>query len=59
MELNQGAVGYTMPSLVRFLVVVGVIVAIGYTGLYVLAYHFEPESREVTQPIGNVKVRNQ
>lgn len=48
-----------MPSVFRFLAIVGVLVAIGYAGLYVLANNFEPEPKEVTQPLGNVKIRKQ
>jgi hypothetical protein len=48
-----------MPSLFRFLLVVGSVVAICYAGLYVLAYHFEPEPVEVTQPLPGVKIRKQ
>ncbi len=46
-----------MPSLFRFLIVVGVIVAIAAAGLYVLAHYFEPEPAEITRPIPDVKVR--
>lgn len=48
-----------MPSFFRFVVVVGVLAAIGYGGLYVLAYQFEPQPKEVTQPLGNLKIRKQ
>jgi hypothetical protein len=30
-----------------------------YGGLYVLAYHFEPVPREVSQPVLDVKIRKQ
>lgn len=46
-----------MPSLFRFIAIAGVLAAIGYGGLYVLANNFEPQPKEVTQPIGNVKIR--
>lgn len=46
-----------MPSLFRFFAIVGVLAAIGYGGLYILANHFEPQPKEVTQPLGNVKIR--
>jgi hypothetical protein len=46
-----------MPSLVRFLVVVGTLIAIVSGGLYVLATQFEPEPREVTKTLPNVKIR--
>jgi len=48
-----------MPSLFRFLLVVGSIVALGYGGLYVLAHHFEPEPKEVSQPLPSVKIRKE
>ncbi len=48
-----------MPSLFRFLMVVGSVVAICYGGLYVLAYYFEPVPREVSQPVLDVKIRKQ
>lgn len=47
-----------MPSLFRFLFVVGVIAGCVTAGLYVLAIHFEPEPVEVSKPIYDVKVRN-
>jgi len=46
-----------MPSLFRFLFIVGIIVAIGFGGLYVLATQFEPQPREVTQQLPGVKIR--
>jgi hypothetical protein len=48
-----------MPSLFRFVAIVGVLAAIGYGGLYLLAYKFEPQPKEVTQPLGNLKIRKQ
>lgn len=46
-----------MPSLLRFLVVVGTITAVVSGGLYVLATQFEPAQHEVTKPVPNVKIR--
>jgi hypothetical protein len=46
-----------MPSLVRFLVVVGTLTAAVAGGLYVLATQFEPAQQEVTKPVPNVKIR--
>jgi hypothetical protein len=46
-----------MPSLFRFLFVVGLLAAITVGGLYVLAAFFEPEPKEITQPVPGVKVR--
>jgi hypothetical protein len=37
-----------MPSLFRFLVVVGVIVGIGYGAIYALATFTDPKPREIT-----------
>jgi hypothetical protein len=49
--------GCNMPSLIRFLVVVGVIGAAVIGGLYVLAVFFEPNQRETSTPLPGVKVR--
>ena len=46
-----------MPSLVRFLVVVGTLAAIVSGGLYVLATKFEPAQHEVTKPVPSVKIK--
>jgi hypothetical protein len=46
-----------MPSLFRFLVLVGATSAIAFGGLYVLATYFEPEPREVSKTLPGVKVR--
>lgn len=46
-----------MPSLFRFLLVLGVLSAATYGGLYVLSEFFEPEPREVTQSVPGVKIR--
>lgn len=46
-----------MPSLFRFLAVVGVLVGATVGGLYVLSEYFEPESHEVTRPVQGVKIR--
>ena len=46
-----------MPSLLRFLFVVGSLTAAVSGGLYVLATQFEPSQREVTKPVPNVKIR--
>jgi hypothetical protein len=48
-----------MPSLFRFLLVVGSVAAICYGSLYMLANGFEPEQREVSQPVPGVKIRKQ
>jgi hypothetical protein len=48
-----------MPSLFRFLVVVGTIGAMITGTLYILANEFEPETRLVTKPVPGVKVRTE
>lgn len=48
-----------MPSLFRFLFVVGLILAVAVGGLYVLAEFFEPESKEVKHMVPGVKIRRQ
>ena len=48
-----------MPSLFRFLFVVGSIVALTYGGLYVMAVYFEPETKEVRKPVPGVKIQRQ
>lgn len=48
-----------MPSLFRFLAVVGTIAAIVTGTLYVLATKFEPQTRMVTKPVPGVKVRTE
>ena len=37
-----------MPSLFRFLLVVAVLLGLGYAGLYALAYHTYPQTRQIT-----------
>lgn len=46
-----------MPSLFRFLFVVGFLSAATAGGLYVLSEYFEPEPKEITQPVPGVKIR--
>jgi hypothetical protein len=46
-----------MPSLFRFLLVVGVTGAVVFGGLYVMAVIFEPEPKETSTPVPGVKVR--
>ncbi|MEZ5775195.1 MAG: histidine kinase [Hyphomicrobiaceae bacterium] len=48
-----------MPSLVRFLSVVGIIAGVTYGTLYVLAVYFEPSQREVTKPVHGIKIRKE
>jgi hypothetical protein len=46
-----------MPSLLRFLFVLGVLGALAAGGLYVLAAYFEPQPAEIRQPVHDVKIR--
>lgn len=41
-----------MPSLIRFLIVVGVLAGLVCGGLYVLAVYLEPEQTETSQTVG-------
>jgi phosphoserine phosphatase len=46
-----------MPSLFRFLVSAGSLVALVSGGLYILAHQFEPERHEVVKAVPGVKIR--
>ena len=46
-----------MPSLMRFLFVLGVLAAIVAGGLVFLAIYFEPQPGEIRQPVHDVKIR--
>ena len=46
-----------MPSLFRFLFVIGLLAGVTVGGLYVLSEFFEPSPKEVTHPVPGVKVR--
>jgi hypothetical protein len=48
-----------MPTLFRFLVVVGALAGFAYGGLYVFATYLEPEPKQVTKTVPGVKVRKQ
>jgi len=43
--------GPEMPSLIRFLIVIGVIAGVVYGGLWTLAHLIEPKPREMTVTI--------
>lgn len=47
-----------MPSLIRFLVVCGIFAGVVYGSLYVLSEFFEPEPKEISKTLRNVKLRN-
>jgi hypothetical protein len=44
-----------MPTLFRFLMVLGTIVGVVAGSLYVLAEYFQPEPKEITKALRNVK----
>lgn len=46
-----------MPTLFRFLFVVGSLAAVTYGGLYVMAVYFEPEPKEVRKPLPGIQIR--
>jgi hypothetical protein len=48
-----------MPSLFRFLFVVGLLSAVTVGGLYLLSEYFEPEPKEVTHTLPGLKIRRQ
>lgn len=48
-----------MPSLFRFLFVLGLLSAVTVGGLYVLSEYFEPEQSEVTYTLPSIKIRRQ
>ncbi len=37
-----------MPSLLRFLTVIGIVFALGYAAIYALAHFVHPQPREIT-----------
>jgi hypothetical protein len=46
-----------MPSLMRFLTIVGLLVGSAYAVLYVLAVYLEPPQREVSRQLPSVKIK--
>jgi hypothetical protein len=46
-----------MPSLFRFVFVLGVLGGLAFGSLWVLATYFEPEPQEVSKPVAGVKIR--
>ncbi len=48
-----------MPTLFRFLAILGMIVGVVAGSLYVLAEYFQPEPREISKALRNVKVERQ
>ncbi len=54
---NDRTAGYPMPSLFRFLVIVGLLSAVAFGGIYAMATYFEPEPKEVSKAVPGVKIR--
>jgi hypothetical protein len=48
-----------MPTLFRFLFVLGLITGVVAGSLYVLAEYFQPEPKEISKALRNVKVREE
>ena len=46
-----------MPSLFRFLFVIGALVGVTVGGLYVLSEFFEPQPKDTATPVQGVKIR--
>jgi hypothetical protein len=46
-----------MPSLIRFLTMCGILVGLFYGSMYVLAKYFQPEPKEISKAVRNLKVR--
>ena len=46
-----------MPTLIRFLLILGVIAGVITGSLYVLAEYFQPEPKEISKALRNVKGR--
>ena len=46
-----------MPTLLRFLTIVGILVGLFYGSMFVLANFFEPQPREMTQSIRDAKIK--
>lgn len=48
-----------MPTLFRFLIFCSILAGVVAGSLYVLAVYFQPEPREISKTLHNVKVRDQ
>ena len=46
-----------MPTLLRFLTIVGILVALFYGSMFVLANFFEPQPQEMTKSIRDAKIK--
>jgi hypothetical protein len=54
-----GKTSASMPSLIRFLFVLGLIAGVVTGSLYVLAEFFQPEPKEISKALRNVKAREE
>jgi hypothetical protein len=48
-----------MPTLFRFLVSISFIAGLIAGSLYVLAEYFQPEPKEISKPLRNVKIKDE
>jgi len=46
-----------MPTLIRFMTIVGLLIGLFYGSMFLLSTVFEPKERELTKTIRNVKVK--
>lgn len=46
-----------MPSLFRFMTIIGVLAGIFYGSMYVLANYFEPKLKEISKSVRNIKIQ--
>jgi hypothetical protein len=54
---NETSPEDAMPSLIRFLTIVGVLAGLFWGSMFVLANFFEPSQREMTKSIRDAKVK--
>ncbi len=45
-----------MPSLIRFIVMIGVLIGIAYGAMYALVLYVEPQQREMTERVPTDKI---
>ncbi len=48
-----------MPSVTRFLMIVGLLSAVTLGGLYVLSTYYEPDLQEETKSVPSLKIRKE
>jgi hypothetical protein len=56
-EVKRNEFELQMPSLIRLLTVCGIAAGILFGSLYILAEYFEPDTKEISKPVRNIKVR--